>query len=142
MTAERPDEIRLELPATYRYLSIVSACIGELLQHIEHIANREQVLYSIQLAAHETCTNLIDHAYAGNSNGLLAITLMLSYDTRQIIIEIRDTGVSFDPDCAPPINLDQPQEHGYGLFLIRNLMDEVSYTSTADGNCWRLVKRL
>jgi serine/threonine-protein kinase RsbW len=52
-----------------------------------------------------------------------------------------DTGASFDPTVVPTPRLGELQEHGFGLFLVRELMDEVEYQANASGNCWTLVKR-
>jgi serine/threonine-protein kinase RsbW len=57
-------------------------------------------------------------------------------------VELRDTGEAFDPADAAEPDLDGVQIHGYGLFLARSLMDEVSYRREQDSNLWQLVKRL
>jgi serine/threonine-protein kinase RsbW len=96
----------------------------------------------VQLAAHEVCTNIVEHAYAGNPDGCIAITLTLHPDPPQMTIDFRDTGRTFDLACVPTPNLDEMRERGYGLFLIYNLMDTVEYTPHAEGNHWHLVKYL
>jgi anti-sigma regulatory factor (Ser/Thr protein kinase) len=39
-------------------------------------------------------------------------------------------------------NLEQPGERGMGIFLIRQLMDEVVYEPQPGANYWRLRKQL
>jgi len=59
--------IRLDLPASHKHVNILGACISELLVRVEHVDDREAIMYNMQLAAHEACANIIDHAYAGDS---------------------------------------------------------------------------
>ena len=141
--SDQPTEvIRLELPATHKYLNILSACIAELLVRIEEINEREAVIYNLQLAAHEACANIIDHAYAGEVERRIAIMLTLAAPPRRLIIDLYDTGCSFDIASVPEPNLNEAHDHGYGLFLMRSLMDEVRYISRPEGNHWSLVKHL
>jgi serine/threonine-protein kinase RsbW len=141
--SDQPSEvIRLDLPATHKHLNILSACIAELLVRIEEINEREAVIYNLQLAAHEACANIIDHAYAGELERRIAIMLTLAARPRRLIIDLYDTGCSFDFASVPEPNLNEAHDHGYGLFLMRSLMDEVSYISQPEGNHWSLVKHL
>ena len=136
------DTIRLDLPASHRYLSVLGACITEVLGHLDGIADAESTVYGVQLAAHEICTNIVDHAYAELSSGRIAITLTMERQPLRVVIELQDSGRSFNPERVPTPSLDAPQEHGYGLFLARTLMDEISYQPQSGGNYWRLVKSL
>lgn len=139
-----PSEIlRLDFAARYAYLKILSSCIEELMGRVDSLEDRKGLIYSVQLATHEVCTNIIEHAYNGDEQGRIAITLTLTAQPKQIIIDLHDTGHSFNPGLVPAPNPDEPQEHGgYGLFLIYNLMDTVTYTPCPGNNTWRLVKKL
>lgn len=134
--------IRIDLPATYKDLNVLSACIEALLARVEGIADRERVVYAAQLAAHETCTNMIDHAYAGAPGERILAALTLCAGPRRLLIELEDHGRPCDPDTIGDPDLSGPRESGYGMFLIRNLVDEVAYVRTADGNRWSLTKLL
>lgn len=142
MSLSHNEMVRLELPAAYQYLKILSACIEELLTCVDGIADREVVTYNVQLATHEVCTNIVEHAYAGDAQGRIAITLTLVSDPLHLMIDLHDTGSSFDLSGIPEPDLDQVRERGYGLFLIHNLMDKVAYTPQGKGNHWHLVKYL
>jgi len=139
----QPSElIRLDLPATHKYLNILGACISELLTRVEDVAERDAITYNLQLAAHEACANIIDHAYEGALGRRILVTIILADCPRRLIIELHDTGYSFDLATVPAPNLDEAHDHGYGLFLMHSLMDEVTYTSRPEGNHWALVKHL
>ncbi|WP_322494974.1 ATP-binding protein [Chloroflexus sp.] len=142
MSQQRSEMIRLDLPARYAYLHLLSETIAALLQQAG--AHDELLVYNVQLAAHEVCTNIIHHSYRyrRDSDDRISIALTLHYQPLRIEIELHDTGESFTPDLAPNPTLSEAQIHGYGLFLIRHLMDHVGYIAHPDGNRWRLVKRL
>ncbi len=87
--------VKLDLPASYRYLSVLGECITAMLGGDSEAAN------ALQLAAHETCTNIIDHAYAG-SNGRIEATLTLDRPRRTFLVETRDHGErTFDLTLIP-----------------------------------------
>ncbi|WP_129631106.1 ATP-binding protein [Candidatus Oscillochloris fontis] len=144
MSLQHPEVVRLDLPARYTYLHILSDCIADMLRQIDGIEDHEMLTYNMQLAAHEACTNIVGHAYAGSQSGneRIVISLALFPHPRRLQIELRDTGRSFDPEEVPTPTLDQAQVHGYGLFLMRNLMDSVTYTPQPGDNHWCLVKHL
>jgi serine/threonine-protein kinase RsbW len=133
--------IRLELPATHKYLSVLEACISAMLERVESIPERNTLSYNVTLAVHETCTNIVEHAYAERAGTIKAI-LSLVDEPRRLVIDLYDTGRSFSmPEVQQP-NLEEVQTNGYGLFLIHELMDEVSYHPQSGDNRWRLVKNL
>lgn len=134
------DTIQLELPAKAKYLSVVSACILAITEQVVELASLEETVFQIQLAVHEICNNIIEHAYR-NSAGKYSLVLIIDHDERQFCVDIFDQGESFDFSIVPEPNLDEPQEKGYGLYLVRQLMDEVSYSSSDGDNHWHIMKQ-
>lgn len=135
------DTIRLDLPATHAYLHVLRACLGELLA-AEGLAERPELIHSLPLAVHEACINIVDHAYAGMSPGRIRIAITLSGAPRRLIVELEDTGRSFDFAATPEPDLVEGQIRGYGLYLMRQVLDDVEYESLPHGNRWRLTKQL
>jgi serine/threonine-protein kinase RsbW len=135
------DVIELCLPAKYRYLALVRACIRELMQSAGDSAIAEDTIYGVQLAVHEVCNNIIEHAYR-HENGWIRLILSLRPEGRTFSADLYDGGGPFDPTSEAPPNLNEPREQGYGLFLARQLMDEVSYDYESGKNHWRLLKTL
>lgn len=136
------DRIRLELPATTKYLNVLGACLDGIVERIDGIAEPRITAYNIQLAVNEIVANIITHAYAEKPDGCVSLTATVIPEPLQLLVELYDTGHSFDPSAVPEPDLDDVQIHGYGLFLARSLMDEVTYTPGPDGNCWQLIKYL
>jgi serine/threonine-protein kinase RsbW len=135
----RSDIIRLDLPATHKFLSVLDA-FSAVLERADGLAEPATLAYNVQLAVHEICTNIVRHAYNEGSDGRIYLTLTLMYPVHQeykrLIVELYDTGRSFDPSKIPDPDLAIPGEHGYGLFLVRQLMDEVIYHAK-EGQAWR-----
>ncbi|MFQ3664370.1 MAG: ATP-binding protein [Chloroflexaceae bacterium] len=142
MTLRSPEVVRLDLPARYVYLHLVSESLADMLHLAEGVADLETLIYEVQLATHEVCTNIINHAYRSFDQGRIFIEIILDIEERLLQMDLYDTGASFDLASVPIPDLDQVRVHGYGLFLIRQLMDTVTYTAAPDRNHWRLTRSL
>ena len=134
--------IKVNLPADYKYCNILDTCVATMLEQAKNISESEALIYDVQLAAQEVYTNVVRHAYAKCPNGRVTASLALKQSPRCLVIEFQDTGRSFNPAEIPEPNLRALQEGGFGLYLIRKLMDEVNYCSKPGNNRWRLVKYL
>ena len=105
----------------------------------------EQGVYEIQLAVDEACANVVDHAYQGSDTGEIEVSCLL--DGQALTIRVRDWGKGFDlasvadPDLTAP--LEKRSLGGLGLFLVKQMMDHVEFTSDPDqGNELIMRKRL
>jgi serine/threonine-protein kinase RsbW len=104
----------------------------------------ERALYEIQLAVDEACANVVHHAYQGMDPGEMEISCSL--DEQGLIIQVRDWGRGFDPEDVEEPDVDAPLEErtlgGLGLFLVRQVMDDVEFTfDPQEGNRLRMAKR-
>ncbi|HHY54135.1 MAG TPA: ATP-binding protein [Chloroflexi bacterium] len=130
------------LPTELDRLSELEAIVAEMLAHAPDLPEREIVQYNVVLALHELCVNIIKHAYAGEKRQF-SVVFDLMCDPTRIQIDTYDNGGNrFDMAAWQTPNLDDPPIHGLGIFLMRQLMDEVTYESLPTGNHWRLVKLL
>lgn len=104
----------------------------------------DEVLYDVQLAVDEACTNIITHGYADMDPG--SVILDLALDSDKLTLSLTDFGHSFEPGNTPVPDVDVPIEErelgGFGLFFIHHSMDEVDYRVTEDGNTMILTKYL
>jgi serine/threonine-protein kinase RsbW len=131
----------ITFPAKFEFLD-------EIREFVAQVAREggfsEKVIYSLQLAADEAASNIIEHAYEGVSNAKLDITCDMQGDT--LVITMHDTGKPFDPSKVKQPNLkadlSDRQIGGLGVYLMRKLMDEVSYTSNSKtGNLLTMTKQ-
>lgn len=99
----------------------------------------EDAIFAVELALSEALTNVIRHAYGGDEGQ--EIHLALAINDEKLDLTIRDFGQKFDPADYTPPDLDEPAEGGYGVYLIHELMDQVTYdTSLPTGTQLNLVK--
>jgi serine/threonine-protein kinase RsbW len=100
-------------------------------------------VYAIKLAVDEACTNIIEHAYGGESKGEIRCTCTIQKDSLEV--KLQDWGCVFNPNSIPEPNFDVPIEElkprGAGLFFMKKFMDEVRFEFDArDGNCLTMIK--
>ncbi len=142
MKQENHDVVfRLDIPAAFKYLNVVSGNLTAVLEQVEGLPERELLTYNVTLAVHEICTNIVEHAYAGEG-GRIKIEILLNGESDILIVDLYDTGQSFNLAATPEPDLDNAPVRGYGLFLVHELMDEVTYQPGRNQNHWRLSKRL
>ncbi len=128
-----PRAFSLSIPAVPQKLNEVLDLIHKATE-----AYGSQFSYQFELASSEIITNIIQHAYRDHPG---EIRLRLDFLIDRVELEIEDDGLPFDPTQLPEPHPEQAQEGGYGLYVIRQILDEVAYTpSTPQGNMWRLVK--
>jgi serine/threonine-protein kinase RsbW len=125
-----------------RYASL--AKIGDFVRKVAQDAGFESfAIYSIEMAVDEACSNIIEHAYAGEGKGSIRCTCTV--DDQELKIMLQDTGQSFDPSAIPQPNLsdniNEREAHGLGLYFIRQWMDEVYFETTGTSNTLTMVKR-
>lgn len=114
-------------------------------QACESAAVPEDVAFACQLAADEACTNIMEHAYRGRSDGEIRVSCSITGD--EIRMVFRDRGQAFEPDLVelPSLdgNLTDRQIGGLGLHFMRRLMDEVRFEfDLVNGNTLTMVKHL
>ena len=131
----------ITFPAKFEFLD-------EIREFVSQIAGKggftEKEIYSLQLAADEAASNIIEHAYEGISDASIDITCAVRGNT--LTITMRDTGAPFDPSIVKQPNLkadlSDRQIGGLGIYLMRKLMDEVRYESNSKtGNLLTMTKR-
>ena len=93
----------------------------------------------VELAVHEVCMNIVDHAYgAEHVPGPDDLTIDGAIDPHAVRIEVRDRGAGFDLDAMPKPEPGVPQIRGYGLVIVEKLVDELGYVRRDDTNIWSL----
>ncbi|MCK6600761.1 MAG: ATP-binding protein [Bacteroidetes bacterium] len=104
----------------------------------------DDVVYKIELAVDEACTNVIKHSYKNDPSKELSVSI--SWDGKKLTVEITDSGLPFDPAAyhQPDLGafIKQRKRGGLGLHLIRSLMDEVRYGRNNEKNQIVLIKEL
>lgn len=94
------------------------------------------IAMNINLALEEAVVNVINYRYPQDQ--LHEMTLRVSSSEQQLIFVLSDSGVSFDPTRVAEAEVTLPLEErpigGLGIFLIRKIMNEVTYERIAGKN--------
>ncbi len=133
--------IRFQIPAQLDALVQLEGQVLALMSELPKTPKNETEQYNFTLALHELCTNIIEHGYNG-SRGDIQVALTLQFKPQVIEALVVDSGDPFDKTAVATPNLEEPQEHGYGLFLIEQLVDDFKYTRLPAGNQWQLKRIL
>lgn len=99
---------------------------------------------SFELALEETFVNVVTHGASQGKVAEVQVTLLLS--DRDLSMTLEDDGPHFDPLARPPpdvtADVSQRPVGGLGIFLVRKLMDTVSYERVATRNRLMMRKRV
>lgn len=95
-----------------------------------------QLTVDIALAAGEALANAVEH---GNKD-LGYVALLCRFEDEVLTVEVRDEGHGFDFAAAVKRRREPNSVRGYGITIMRALMDEVQYVDR--GTTVRLRKRL
>lgn len=123
------EPIVLEIPSSAEYIllgRLVVSCAGQL------AGFGPEDVYDLKLAVTEAATNVVRHAQVGS--------FQIEYRVSRGAVEVTvtDAGGGFDLGEVP----DKPDEHGgFGLAVIRGLVDEVVLDSTPAGTRLKMVRR-
>jgi serine/threonine-protein kinase RsbW len=108
----------------------------------------DDVVFKIELACDEACTNIIEHAYG--EEGIGDITATWETTPHSFIVTLHDNGQGFnpaeveDPTFVKPNAEPDPETlkvGGLGIHFMRNLMDELRYQfDDEQGNTLTMLK--
>ena len=97
---------------------------------------------NINLALEEAIANIIMYAYPPQEQH--DIILKVTVTENQLIFLLTDNGLSFDPTQVEEVDISLSIEErpigGLGIFLIRSIMNEVSY-QRLDGENHLIMKK-
>lgn len=87
----------------------------------------------VRIAVVEACINVIEHSAAQDGKVQLKFRVMPEY----LQVEVRDRGIGFAPEEIEESRIEDKiharRKRGWGLQIIRGLMDEVEVRSNDDG---------
>jgi sigma-B regulation protein RsbU (phosphoserine phosphatase) len=130
----------LEIAASLDELERMRDWIVSVLKACAPVSISEDKLFSIQLALQEVASNVILHGLAENREQGVAIELKFSGTCAHI--EVAYEGIPFRPEDVPLPSFDGSRDHGFGVYLINQLMDRVTYSCVGGCNTIQLTKDL
>ena len=109
----------------------------------EKLGFESKTMNKIQMGSEEDLVNIISYAYP-DGHGNIEITHSIE-EGKRLVIQIVDWGVAFDPLSRPDpdteASIEEREIGGLGIFMMRNIMDEVHYKREEDRNILTLVKQ-
>lgn len=121
--------IRLTIGSRLELLALVHALIEGLGRQYEL---DEELTGALQIAVIEAGTNAIQHGNVFAEDK--AVTFDFSVDPSGVVVEVEDHGSGFDPNRVqdPTDTSALLNPHGRGLYLMRSLVDEVTFETRPD----------
>ena len=118
------NKISIEIPSLPENIRIIESFIDNAKERYQL---DDDIYGNIMIAVTEAVNNAIKHGNKDNSSKNVAISLSL--EDGLIKFKIEDEGDGFDfhrlPDPTSPENISKPG--GRGIFLMKNLSDEVDF---------------
>jgi serine/threonine-protein kinase RsbW len=99
---------------------------------------------TVELCVVEAVNNAIEHAYGDQPGHAVEVDLDVNPARLQIVVRDRGRAMDWTAACvrADAYALDTLAEGGRGLFIMRSLMDHLSYRSANGWNVITMVKQL
>ena len=121
--------------------------ISRLAQFVDEVGEEfsltPDITFNLNLVLEEAVVNVINYAYPKEEHEFIYLSAKLHEDS--IVLVLTDTGKEFDPTMAPEADITLSAEErpigGLGIFLIRQIMNEVKYERIEGKNVLTLEKK-
>ena len=134
-------EFDIKVPNQTRYLSLIGRIGEDIAREIDrYTGDRETLAYQINLVLTEAMSNAIK--YGSTDNREESVHILINIAENELLIRIFDNGQGFDINDIPTPDFNLLEDRGRGIFLIKALMDSVTYTRNSSGNILEMVKQL
>ena len=104
----------------------------------------QRFVFEINLALDELFTNIISYGF--NDSSEHAIQVRIASDDGVLTITVEDDGIPFNPSARAeprmPATIEDCTIGGLGIYLIKNLMDDVCYRRDQNKNVLTLTKKI
>ncbi|MDT3740463.1 MAG: ATP-binding protein [Candidatus Kapabacteria bacterium] len=135
-------EIKLIITSNFDNVSLIGVTVHQL---CKYFYDDEAFASEIEIGIVEACNNVIEHSYLAKDNQDIEMSLKFFKD--KLNIRLSDYGIFKDKRKKPkldydPDDIDNLPEGGMGLFLIYNIMDELSYSRSGGKNTLSMTKNI
>lgn len=117
--------VRVTLAADRKAVDPVVEQVMEAVREMKCVNGKAD---AIELALQEALANAVVHGAKEDPNKIVECIVACD-EQRGILIIVRDPGEGFDPNAIPSCTMGENlySNHGRGIFLINQLMDEVKF---------------
>lgn len=133
-------EFVLELPSDLRVIEAAVTYLVERCRAYDYSGSRLNLNFRVGVT--EALANAV--LYGNRCDPDKCVRVDVSLGATRVTLRVVDEGTGFDPASVPdptrPENLREPG--GRGLFLLRELMDEVEYNARGNEVCLTLLRTM
>ncbi len=132
----------LKVDAKLEKLDDIMNFIWEELSKIEY---PKKLRLKLQLAVEEIFVNIASYAYV-DKTGYAIVKVNVQEEPKAAVITFIDGGIKYnplekeDPDLNMP--LEERTEGGFGIYMVKNIMDDVEYDYVDSQNILTIIKYL
>ena len=121
-----------------------TAEIIESLMQSEDMTDDPALQFKLRLCIEEVVENIVSYAYC-DGNGAVEVGTAI-HDGGKLCITFKDSGVPFDPlakdDPDITLSAEDRQIGGLGIFLCKQLMDDIQYRYENGQNILVMIKQI
>jgi sigma-B regulation protein RsbU (phosphoserine phosphatase) len=122
--------------------------IDEVIAGVEAFAADKTVpdgiMQKLCIAFDELLNNIISYGY--QDDDVHEITVVIDYTVDELVVTITDDGIPFNPltgeDPDVSLTVDEREVGGLGIYLVKEMMDDMSYKRKASQNVVQIVKKI
>lgn len=109
---------------------------------LDRVGAEPSLVFECLVSVTEACTNALKHGQSDAEAGDHDPRVTWTIEPESALFTVRDFSFRRWSDRREPIDVTEPAAGGYGIELMRKLMDEVSIESDTEGTTVRLKKLL
>jgi anti-sigma regulatory factor (Ser/Thr protein kinase) len=114
-------------------------------EYLEQFQCSMKAMMQIEVAVEEIFVNIANYAY-GLEKGTATVKIDMDEESGEVTIVFIDQGIPYDPlakaDPDITMNAEERQIGGLGIFMTKNIMDDVTYEYQNMSNVLTLKKKI
>ena len=126
-------------------IDLIEEMISPIISALEEINANHKKVYQINLALEEILANVANYAYP-SKEGKIYISYEINKELNNLRVIIKDDGEPFNPLEKEDPDLDLPVEKrkigGLGIYIVKNMVDDIRYQRLNNQNILEFVKNL
>jgi serine/threonine-protein kinase RsbW len=124
----QPEQVEIFLPSTLGYEKVARNAAEAVAEEMGFSPDR---IEDLKTAISEACMNAIEHG--NQEDKTTSVTVLLTAAPQQLEIKVADEGLTPMPEQIPPPGRPGEDNRGWGMFFIKELVDEVEITRLPQG---------
>lgn len=126
-------------------ITLIEQMSKPIISALEQVKAEHKKIYQINLVLEEILVNISKYAYP-NNKGVVDISYEISDDHKNIKVIIKDKGKEFNPlekdDPDLSTSAQDRKIGGLGIFIVKNLVDDIRYQRLNNENVLEFIKQL